>query len=301
MTSPPPLQVRVGIPHFFRESEEDTRYGSSRKGQRQARGLALARCLGSVLRLRRSSSDAVLNHGQRVINHLDHAPQPLQQADEISIDLHVFTDGQHRLEEVLQLYRNRVQLHDVVLDNPRHLPLATRNWLITQKPSADLTIYMEDDLVINDPLFLDKQRWFLERTQQRMVLMPHRFEPIAAGPQARLLVDGPLHPEFIGQFCTPRRHAARGRFDPHGEEIHFDVADNPHSGCFVLGSQQADVLRRNNLPNDGFVGPLETAATLTVLQHFPVLKPAAPHQGFLTVEHGHPSYLGYLQSFAHQP
>ena len=55
------------------------------------------------------------------------------------------------------------------------------------------------------------------------------------------------------------------------------------------------------LPNDGFVSPLETAATLTVLQHFPVLKPAAPHQGFLAVEHGHPSFLSYLQTFPHHP
>jgi hypothetical protein len=57
------------------------------------------------------------------------------------------------------------------------------------------------------------------------------------------------------------------------------------------------LLRKHNLPTEGFIGPLETAATLTVLQHFPVLKPTIRQRNFLWVEHGHPSYEGYLNLF----
>lgn len=301
MTADTTLHVRVGIPHFFRETAGGSGYGSGRPGQRLARCLALSRCLGSLLRLRRSPSDAVLHIGGQRIDQWSNQRSALQRLDRIEIDLHVFTDGEHRLEDALALHTGRIQLHNVQLENPRHLPLATRNWLIQQEPKADLTLYLEDDLVIADPLFLDKQHWFLNRTGERLVLMPHRFEPIASGPQARLLVDGPLHPEFIGRFRTPQANAVRGRFDPHGDEISFDITDNPHAGCFALGPGQVEHLRQQVLPNDGFVSPLETAATLTVLQHFPVLKAAAPHQGFLTVEHGHPSFLSYLQTFPHQP
>ena len=299
MTSDTTLQVRIGIPHFFRETEGGSGYGSGRPGQRLTRCLALSRCLGSLLGLRRSPSDALLHIGGQRIDHWSNPRDVLQRFDCIEIDLHVFTDGEHRLEDALALHAGRIQVHDVQLENPRHLPLATRNWLIQQEPTADLTLYLEDDLVITDPLFLDKQHWFLNRTDEQLVLMPHRFEPIASGPQARLLVDGPLRPEFIGRFCTPQANAVRGRFDPQGAEISFNITDNPHAGCFVLGPKQVAHLRQQALPNDGFVSPLETAATLTVLQHFPVLKPAAPHQGFLTVEHGHPSFLSYLQTFPH--
>ncbi len=301
MTAAATLKVRIGIPHFFRETEGGSGYGSGRPGQRLARCLALGRCLGSLLSLRRSPSDALLHIGGQRINHLSNNRGVQQRLDRIEIELHVFTDGQHRLEDALALHAGLIQLHNVQLENPRHLPLATRNWLIQQEPKADLTLYLEDDLVIADPLFLDKQHWFLNRTGEQLVLMPHRFEPIASGPHARLMVDGPLHPEFIGRFCTPQANVVRGRFDPQGDEISFDITDNPHSGCFVLGPRQIDHLRQQELPNDGFVSPLETAATLTVLQHFPVLKSAAPHQGFLTVEHGHPSFLSYLQTFPHHP
>ena len=301
MTAETTLHVRVGIPHFFRETEGGSGYGSGRPGQRLARCLALSRCLGSLLSLRRSPEDALLHIADQRIEHWRNQRDALQRLDRIEIDLHVFTDGQHRLEDALALHSGRIHVHDVQLEDPRHLPLATRNWLIQQEPKADLTLYLEDDLVVADPLFLDKQHWFLNRTGEQLVLMPHRYEPIPAGPQARLLVDGPLRPEFIGRFCTPQADAVRGRFDPDGAEICFDITDNPHSGCFVLGPRQIDQLRQQALPNDGFVSPLETAATLTVLQQFPVLKAAAPHQGFLAVEHGHPSFLSYLQTFPHQP
>ena len=150
--------------------------------------------------------------------------------------------------------------------------------------------------MISDPLFFDKQLWFLERTQHKAVLMPHRVEPAASGPEAQLLVDGPLAMSFIQRFCTPATNAAEGRFDPEGPSIRFDQASNPHSGCFVVSDTQRQQLSQLDLPSDGFVSPLETAATLTVLAHFPVFKPAAGHQRFLQIEHGHPSFLGYLNT-----
>ena len=42
------------------------------------------------------------------------------------------------------------------------------------------------------------------------------------------------------------------------------------------------------------MGPLESAATLTVGCAFMLLKPALVNLGFLMVEHGHPVYRGYL-------
>jgi len=292
----PPVRVRAAIPHFFRESAEGSSYGSGRSGQRLARCIALARCLSSLMALRRSSGDAVLNIGARSIAQWPAHHDGLQRAGAIDIELHLFTDGHHLLHEVVEMFHGRLQHHPVELENPRLLPIHARNWLLQQQPNADLSVYLEDDLVISDPLFLDKQLWFLQRTEHKGVLMPHRVEPVPAGPECQLLVDGPLEPVFIQRFCQPTEDAAQGRFDPTGPLIHFDVTSNPHSGSFVLGAPQVEHLRPLKLPSDGFVSPLETAATLTVLAHFPVFKPSKGQQRFLQIEHGHPSFLGLLNS-----
>lgn len=291
-----PLRIRAAIPHFFHESAQGSGYGSGRSGQRLARCIALARCLSSLLALRRSSGDALLNIGEHRIEHWPAHPQGQQRAEAIELELHLFTDGHHLLHDVVALFHGRLHHHPLQLENPRFLPIHTRNWLLQQQPTADLTFYLEDDLVISDPLFLDKQLWFLQRTEHQAVLMPHRVEPTFASPEAQLLVDGPLAPAFIQRFCKPQEDAAQGRFDPYGPLIHFDVASNPHSGTFVLSAPQVERLRPMELPSDGFISPLETAATLTVLSHFPVFKPAKGQQRFLQVEHGHPSFLGTLNS-----
>ena len=129
--------------------------------------------------------------------------------------------------------------------------------------------------------------------------MPHRYEPVHQAGIHQLLVDGPLNPQFIGQFMQPQQHAAQGVF--RGQEaVNFDLASNPHSGCFVVSAKQAGELSEHPLPREGFVGPLETAATLTVLHRYPVMKPNLKHWRFLQIEHGHPSFLRYLNEFPHQ-
>lgn len=294
------LSICIGIPHFFREMENGSGYGSGKPGQRLARSIALGRCLSSLLALRRTTADAVLNIGDKCIENWDSQASRLQRLDAIDVEIHVFTNGTNMLDPVLELYTDRIQVHNVTLKNPQYLPLAARNWIIEKSPAADLTIYIEDDLVISDPLFADKLHWFLQYTEQRSVLMPHRLECTNNTYQSNLIVDGPLRPGFINRFCTPQRRVLRGRYDPKGEEITFDITNNPHSGCFVLGANQVKHLQKQILPNNGFIGPLETAATLTVLAHFPVLKPAAPHQRFLTIEHGHPSFLPALKMLPHR-
>ena len=41
-----------------------------------------------------------------------------------------------------------------------------------------------------------------------------------------------------------------------------------------------------------FAGPLESAASLGVMTNFRIHKPAAPHAGFLELQHLHNRYLG---------
>lgn len=291
------MQVRIGIPHFFRETVAGTGYGSGRPGARFARCLALYRCLSALLALGRGEQDLVLNIGSRWLEQTG----PLRLGKErvlppIELELNLFTTGADVLHEAIEPFAGMVALHRLELDDPRRLPLATRDFLIAQQPTVDLTLYLEDDLVIADPLFLDKQWWFLEGCDAAAVLMPHRYELIPGGKGQRLLVDGPLREGFIGRFTLPQTAVGRGRFWD-GQEVVFDRTANPHSGLFCLSGPQVRKLRAETLPQEGFVGPLETAATLTALRFFPVYKPSFQDRAFLWVEHGHPSFTAYARSW----
>lgn len=294
MSTTPDYRVRVGLPHFFQNSDNTKGYGSSRRDNHFPRTLALARCLQGLLALQRRSDDVLLNMAGCLqpggpLHWGELLLPPLQ------LEIHVFTDGEHVLAEVLERFASQITVHRLALEDPRQLPLACRDHLIAAEPLVDLTLYCEDDLVIGDPLFFDKQLWFVNNCQGRAVLMPHRYELIPGAGGRRLLPDGPLKPAFIRRFYQPRDAVISGRFYD-GQQVTFDRTANPHSGMFCLNAEQVTRLRQQTLPTEGFESQLETAATLTVLQHFAVLKPSLPQRSFLWVEHAHPSYLMYLNT-----
>jgi len=288
------MNVQVFIPHYFLEAQGSHQYGSSRLGSRTARSLALGRCLSALLNLRQRGLDLELNHSRRTVDEL-----PATEADANShteVGITICKIGDDYLKEVTDIYREQITLLDVELEDPKLLALATRDRLVQSKIETDLAIYLEDDLIIHDPHYFRKMAWFQQKTNHKMCLMPHRYERIDTDREARILVDGPLRPGLIGKFSQPQRAVASGKYLGL-EEVVFDIAENPHAGTFCVSNAQIQFLRRQTLATEGFIGPLETAATLTVLQHFSVLKPSRDHRNFLMVEHGHPSFKHYTKSF----
>ena len=120
-----------------------------------------------------------------------------------------------------------------------------------QEAEADLHLYFEDDLIIHDPRFVDKQVWFTDCTQHQFVLMPHRMEPSVADAPMQLCVDGPVKP--IGQDEPVRvdheQQIARGTYWD-GRSVGFALASNPHSGSFCLSERQRQhLIDQNAEPN----------------------------------------------------
>ena len=290
------MRIHVCITHYAAErsdSDNPIGNGSLRAGAQFQRSLSLSRCLQGLIAIQRQANIVSLNIHKRCIEHYPANHEPLD------IQITICTDGSHQLDGVLSLFKSRTKQITLITEDPRDLGLACRDHLLSNRSGADLLMYMEDDLVINDPDFFDKQSWFLNKTNHQFCLMPHRYETIHAAGMHHLLVDGPLAPDFIKQFTQPQRHVAQGTYREK-DNINFDIPGNPHSGCFVISSQQAEYLSQQKLPRDGFVGPLETAATLTVLQHFPVMKPSIENWRFLEIEHAHQSFSGYINSMPHQ-
>lgn len=289
------MHVRVAIPHFFHEGASDKNggYGSGRKGNRLPRSLALARCLSSVISLNRAPRDWVLNINRQ---HLELTPpSSLAGAPSVKVELHLFVCGGDWLNDVVQQYLPWLCLHHLELEDPRQLPLAAARQLIDMPAPADLSLYLEDDLVIQDLRFAEKMIWFLEKTDHRFVLMPHRREPSSANAPQYLYVDGPnmnikpMDPPWVSDEIE---HIKVRFWD--GQVVSFAEASNPHSGIFCVSAPQLEILKSAPWPPQEFVGPLETAATGAVLDQFPILKPTWNWREFLSIEHGNPSFLPFL-------
>lgn len=292
------MLVRVFIPHYFQEVEGGTGYGSGQPGSRLARSLALARCISSLLNLQRDKTDVALNIGEQTIDYL---PDPDSKPAKIplKIQITICTDGQHQLDEIIKFYRAQISCVSIQLEDPKLLPLKTRDLLVNDPHPADLSLYLEDDLVITDPEYCDKLLWFAARTNNAMTLMPHRYERIDTKGIGIMLADGPLASRFIEKFMKPQKDVAIENYQSN-RKISFDLASNPHSGTFALTNQQRSMLQAQELPYEGFVSPLETAATLTVLKFFQVLKPSFRDRDFLKIEHAHASFGNYINFFPHR-
>ncbi|MCT0224978.1 hypothetical protein [Synechococcus sp. CS-1328] len=286
-----PCRVRVVVPHYYHQGPGHIGYGSTRADSLLERQIALSRCLGGLLALNRAERDELLLIDLRAIGLTPGSTYPERRLSGVQVELHVFVTGDRCLAPVLKHYGRRIQVHQVELEDPRRLPHEARRFLLDSEPDADLYLYLEDDLVVADRLFVDKLLWFLERTGHQLALMPHRYELTGDPRMPRLFVDGPIALETLQRLGrAPQEGVAQGRFWD-GQEVVFDLASNPHAGCFAVSGPQRQLLREQGVPDDGFVGPLETVATYTVLRHFPVVKPAWACRDFLLIEHGHPSFL----------
>ena len=288
-------RVSVAIAHYNKQSADRTGYGSTRCGTRLARQVALSRCLGSVLSLGRQERDLILNHAEKVLEVAPARQDFSSRLTGVAIDVHVFVTGDSYLQEICDHFAPRITVHHVELTDPKSLPLMASKWLCEQDGIADLHLYLEDDLIIHDPRFIDKQVWFTERTQHQFVLMPHRLEPCVAEAPMQLCVDGPIKPsqQVEPVWSGQENEIARGTYWD-GRSVGFAEASNPHSGSFCLSELQRQKLWHMNASPNEFVGPLETAATGTVWNHFPVWKTVWPDRDFLCLEHGHPSFLANL-------
>jgi hypothetical protein len=288
-----PLLVRVAIPHFCRIAESDGEgYGSSRGDASIFRAVALSRCLGSVLSLARGADEEILGIAEANVLQAPRVEASAHQAPGLVIDCHVFVCGDEFLADALKAFDKRITVHYLSLKDPRRLPFVVRDFLVNDQAAgdADLSLYLEDDLVIQDRLYLDKILWFLRKTEHQYALMPHRYELTGYHLAPRLFVDGPIDPGVLPDHQRPAKNVASGCFSG-AERICFDVASNPHSGSFSCSALQRRQILAAGMAEEGFVGPLETVATFTVLQHLQVMKPSWNQRDFLLLEHAHPSFL----------
>lgn len=221
----------------------------------------------------------------------------------LKIDLHLVTDGEHTVLEHLEP-DFRACIEEVVTQPETGLMLpfeAHRHLGEVMSREADhgydLYGYMEDDLVIHDPLFFRKIQWFQEFVGEDEVLLPQRVE-FSRRPHVvdKLFIDGPLSSD--DQDRLPLRRGGPLLMQVPGGDVVFETPENPHAGCFFLSSKQLSYWMEQSHWLDfdsGFISPLESGATLGLMKTFQLRKPSFLNASWLEVQHWGTSFHNLIR------
>ncbi|MFN8035251.1 MAG: calcium-binding protein [Acidimicrobiia bacterium] len=270
-----PRRLVFVIPHFYELEANAGTYGSGRD-ERDDRVRRVHRCISA---LHETFGLALgVAPGVRIRATMDNV-----------VDVVVVTTrGRHLvadLEPIASLFQHReVDLAPLELGfgvYPVFAELAGR---------YDYYCYLDDDLVIRDPLLFDKLAWFTSEWGDDSLLQPNRYETSGGH---KVYPDGPLPPEATARIRQPAGPPdVVGRW--FGSAVRFERPGNPHSACFFLNAAQLDRLRA--WPGYGqhttdFVGPIESWATLPIASVFRVYKAAPPSMDVFEIEHQGSRYL----------
>jgi hypothetical protein len=219
------------------------------------------------------------------------------------IDVVVCTTAGRHLVDGLPLPAGLLR-HHATRAEPRFLGFECHEVMREALGRYDYYCYLEDDLLVSDALFFRKLEWFNRLAGDEAALQPNRFELAIGQRWHKLYIDGNLaRPEISERLQDVRdRPALSG--EAFGTGFRFERVNNPHSGCFFLNARQMahwaaqkDFLQRES----AFAGPLESAATLGLMRHFRVYKPARENAGFLEIRHLDNRYLGARRAAPARP
>ena len=276
------MRILFAIPHYFSGSAAAA-YGSER-GAAEMRARIIRLCIAS-LHQSFSESQGLLDGRQKWIH-------PANQDLSANIVVALCTTGDSHLVSRLA---DCEFTHINTNAEPRLLGFECQNVLRDNLGDYDYYVYLEDDLRITDALFFMKLAWFNAQFGDDALLQPNRFE-LSAGPQAcKIYIDGNLRDPTISPGLQRIEELPRLEAEVLGARLAFERVDNPHSGCFFLNAAQLAHWAAQPdfaVPSARFWGPLESAATLGIMQNFRAYKAARENAAFLEVEHLDRRYLG---------
>ena len=277
------MRILFVIPHYFAPTPSG-HYGSERTAP-EDRAWVTRQCIASLWQT--FSEAQALADGFRQ----DFVPANPRLAGEITVAL--CTTGDNHLVPELE----GCGFHHVSTGaEPRYLGFECHNVLKSGLGQFDYFGYLEDDLRIDDGLLFTKLAWFNAQFGEAALLQPNRFELADHPAPYKVYIDGNLRDRTL---VGPQRNDGQARLTAPviGRPMAFQRVHNPHSGCFFLSAAQLARWSAQpdfGVPSAAFCGPLESAATLGIMRHFRVYKPARENAAFLEIEHLDRRYLGLV-------
>ncbi len=280
------MRILFAISHYFNPSGGGGH--ASLRDDRQPRIDALTACLAWPRGLFHGAAHLTF-YGSWEIR-----PAALEEAHEVDIIV-CTTRGRHLLDQ-LPLPADFCT-HHATNAEPQLLGFECQAVFRERLGEYDYYCYLEDDLVVHDPLFFTKLAWFSEQFGDDNLLQPRLYEQSSSGPFRRLYLDGDIAPQLVEPFRRSGEQPAL-EASAFGRPVTFSQAQHPHSGCHFLNAAQLRrwVAQPHFLDRDTrFIGPLESAATLGILRTFNIYKPAPSWLEFLEIQHYGTEYVTAFQ------
>jgi hypothetical protein len=285
------LEILLTIPHFFGPSEkaQDTRKkAGSGGGDVEARVRIIRSALSSFMHI-------CGYHQQGIFDGLHKCVYPANQRGPSKVTIFLCTSKNFHLLD--QLNDGKIQFNAISCEtDPKYLGFVCHSIMRDFRGRFDYYCYMEDDLIIRDPFFFNKLKWFNQKTGNDYILQPNRYEISDKNVIEKLYVDGSM-PEY---WTKPHRDLSLLK-DIYLEyldlTVKFHASQNPHSGCFFLNKEQFETWSSSPYFLDGdisLVGPMESAATLGILKCFKPYKSSPEYADFFEILHGDTRYADKL-------
>ncbi|GAB3925910.1 hypothetical protein [Mucilaginibacter myungsuensis] len=156
-----------------------------------------------------------------------------------------------------------------------------------QKDSYDHFLFLEDDILINDSWFLEKIKAFNTAIDNNeYVLLPHRFE----------YSEGIKY--YLDQTTTYGTSTAHYHHNDtmsiEIENVKYCTYENPHAAWYCLTKKQLNSWIASGYKWKSKIvafGPLESAATFSLLENFKFLKPHPRNINYFEVQHCGNKYI----------
>ena len=213
-----------------------------------------------------------------------------------SVDIVICTTGNQHLLNQMDVPGNFYAHHKTNLKNPKLLGFECQKILKEHLGKYDYYCFMEDDLIINDPYFFEKIKWFNDSTDDTNLLQPNRYEVSRLGRVLKSYIDGDLNPSVTENYQNVAEFSELSK-EFLGKNITFTRPHNPHSGCYFLNQKQ--MAHWVNQPyfldlDTSFITPLESSATLGIMKTFKVYKPSLQNANFLEIQHFGDAFLSLI-------
>lgn len=198
--------------------------------------------------------------------------------------------GGHVVDSLPAWQRGRVELSEQEVADPMYAGFHAQEVFERRAEAADWFLYCEDDIVLDDPLLLEKLEFFSRHAGERSVLLPHLYE----------LKEGR---KYYPNFVDNRDWTSSGIWDRDSVlaigRLRFAEFQNPHSGFYCLSrAQLADWLATGRYwyGRVSFVAPRESAATGCLFEAFRLYKPHPANFNFLEARHWDVKYAGLIEA-----
>lgn len=277
------MKILFVLPHFFKPQTKAKHASLKNNPNLRIEGLNFS--INAIHQL--------FGKAQCMIHIANLCTLPVNRTNEYDIDIVICTTNNDHLLNILPIPEHLYKHHNTNSE-PLLLGFECQKVLSENLGKYDYYCYLEEDLILHDPLFFEKLKWFNSEYDKTCLLQPNRYEisPIISIVH-KAYIDGDLRPDITSKFQDVSQ-------DPElnnkimNMPLTFKRTLNPHSGAYFLTNEQLEYWTKQEyfLDKDiSFISPLESAATLGVMKTFKIYKPAPICANFLEIQHFGAAFL----------